>query len=340
MGRHRTAVDSTTPSDPPGPRARRNVAVTAAGVVTAGAGTYGALGSGPLSSGKCARGAVGLRVVAASDIAPALTVIARGARTDGVKSDGNRLAVTVTVAPAPTSPPNSAAAPRVRTTRCGVPDSLLWTDQVAAAVGGVRSAPRRASRRHRWSWASCTRRPNASAGRAGRTPGRPDHLRGEGGVRLGTADPTRGVTGLLAPAMINRGGVRPFRQGDRRRRLHCDRPGGHPYRAAQGSGGRAVTAPYGIRPRTGPAPGPETRAGSGAGPGARPGPRAGGDLRRRTGSLRAATRGPARLTASARGSAASSPRAPAAGRGRGRGSGGRSPTASGHRWCAVGTAPG
>lgn len=207
MGRHRVPVDSTM-TDAPGSRRarRRTVGIAAMLVLAMGAGTFAAVRSGLLPfGGTCRDGTVRLRVVAAPDIAPTLTLLAARARRDAVKSDGQCLDVKVTArAASEVSASLGAGSSDSSDFEVWIPDSGAWIGLADAGqestqvtdIGNIASSPvvmgalQAQAKRLGWpkktyTWAGLT----ASAA--------------EANLRLGAADPARSATGLLALAMVN-----------------------------------------------------------------------------------------------------------------------------------------
>ncbi|RLL70006.1 substrate-binding domain-containing protein [Streptomyces sp. Z26] len=221
MGRHSlpdrpgrsSAGGSADPPPPGGPGpagplpwrrpSRRTVLVATAVVLALGAGTVGAARSGMLPFDEpCEGNTVGLRVAAEPSVAPALRAVADRAREDGTTSDGQCLDVRVSdrtgVEMAGTLGGGSASGFDV-----WVPDSALWvtrataygkavpldtTGSVASSPLGFAALPDEAEKlgwpERTYSWAEL-------AGAAQ-----------EGALRVGSADPTRSASGLLALARI------------------------------------------------------------------------------------------------------------------------------------------
>ncbi|WOX25615.1 substrate-binding domain-containing protein [Streptomyces solicathayae] len=190
-----------------GGRLRRRTVALATVLVLAVAGGVGlAARNGLLSTGPDCDDAGGrLDVVASPDIAPALREIADDLRAQRVTSDGNCLDVRVTARE------NSVVATSLATARntpdfdVWIADSSVWTERAKGSgdgvpllsAGGVASSPVTL----------------ATAPAAARTLGWPSRthswaqlaaLAGEPGkLRLGSADPARSATGLLALAGIS-----------------------------------------------------------------------------------------------------------------------------------------
>ncbi|MFE3603836.1 VWA domain-containing protein [Streptomyces sp. NPDC059096] len=187
------------------PPSRRTVTIAAAVVVSVAAGTGIAAGSGLLSSGtSCDSTPVRLDLVASPDIAPALRAVADRARRDHVTSDGRCIDIRVT-ARENAEVANALAGGSGRPDyQIWVPDSDLWVDRAKSVGDGVSLTPAgnvalspvalaalpESARALGWpkktyTWASLA----AAAGNA-------DTL------RLGSADPSRSATGLLALSSI------------------------------------------------------------------------------------------------------------------------------------------
>ena len=194
--------------DPP-PRAgsrRRNIMIASALVLAVAAGAGVAVQTGALPFGESCEGdSVTVRVAAAPDIAPALRGVAERARDSGTTSDGHCLDVRVSARTGAEvadtlrqkgSPPYEV----------WLPDSALWVERADATgtapsmktLGTVASSPvtlaavPSAAKNLNWpkksySWAEIA----ASA-------------TDDGGLRLGSADPARSATGLLALTRIQR----------------------------------------------------------------------------------------------------------------------------------------
>ncbi|WP_176954029.1 substrate-binding and VWA domain-containing protein [Streptomyces indicus] len=209
MGRHnmpdRRSRASAAGSQRPGPR-RRMVAISTVLVVgVVGTAAYAVGGDWLPFADNCADDAVRIDVVAAPDMAPALTDAADYARDNEIVSDGRCMDVRVT------SQDSSKFAEYLRSEgdpgpyEVWVPDSDLWVEQVQlrgeesllTPTGNIASTPvtmgmvPTAAKKLGWpkktySWAEL-------AGAA--TQG--DQL------RLGAADPARSATGLLALAKVS-----------------------------------------------------------------------------------------------------------------------------------------
>ncbi|MEE1799031.1 hypothetical protein ACIQVO_14365 [Streptomyces sp. NPDC101062] len=188
------------------PPRRRTVTIAAAVVVSVAAGTGIAAGSGllSLSETSCGNAPVRLDLVASPDIAPALRAVADRARRDHVTSDGRCIDIRVTArenAEVANALATATAAPDYQ---IWVPDSDLWVDRAKniedavsltpagnVALSPVALAALPASARalgwptKTYTWAALA----AAAGNA-------DTL------RLGSADPSRSATGLLALSSI------------------------------------------------------------------------------------------------------------------------------------------
>ncbi|UNS95766.1 substrate-binding and VWA domain-containing protein [Streptomyces tubbatahanensis] len=190
-------------------RARRRTVFLAVGLVVAlGAGTIVATRTGVLPfGGACDGSTVELRVAAAPAIAPALRAVADRAREENARSDGQCLDVHV----GERTGAEMAAALRRGGGKAAedfdvwLPDSRIWTDRASSSsgrdtglrpLGSVASSPLTlaavpaAAEEMGWpgttySWAQLATAAN-----------------GEGDLRVGTADPVRSATGLLALTRI------------------------------------------------------------------------------------------------------------------------------------------
>lgn len=201
MGRHSLPDHYGAGGSDPRPRARRRtMAVATVLVLTVAGGTAAAVKSGLLSFGSsCQDDAVRLRLAASPDIAPVLTAAAERARQQNVTSDGRCVAVSVTARDS-YKVADTLAARRKTDVQVWVADSDLWVDRItndntatevtpAGAVAstpvGVAMVPEAAKSlgwpKKTYSWielAGATMRDDA--------------------LRLGSADPSRSSTGLLA----------------------------------------------------------------------------------------------------------------------------------------------
>ncbi|MEU3463873.1 VWA domain-containing protein [Streptomyces sp. NPDC006733] len=204
MGRHRIPDDPREAGGAPRPRVRRRtIAVATTFVLALGAGTFVVLRSGPLS-GNCGQGVVKIGVAASPDIAPALTTIARQARTTGVRTDGRCLDVAVTARASADVADALGKAPADPGFQVWIPDSSVWLDQVTLGGRGTPLTSMTSIARSpvvvgtletqakglgwpskAYTWADLT----TAAGE-------------KSNFRLGTADPARSATGLLGFTMI------------------------------------------------------------------------------------------------------------------------------------------
>ncbi|EDY45027.1 substrate-binding and VWA domain-containing protein [Streptomyces sp. SPB074] len=201
MGRHKVAEEDRGGRGGPRGRTRgRTVALATVLVVAVVAGGGIAVRSGliPLG-GSCADDAVRLEVSASPDIAPTLREAAGYAKEHEVTSDGNCLDVRVS------AEDSSKVAERLKAGKdpgfhAWVPDASMWVDQAnsggnsaqVSPTGAIASTPvavgmtEKAAKKLGWpektySWAEL-----AAAGSQGDS------------LRLGSADPARSATGLLA----------------------------------------------------------------------------------------------------------------------------------------------
>ncbi|MEU1668833.1 substrate-binding domain-containing protein [Streptomyces sparsogenes] len=215
MGRHSLPEDSAGPEHSPrqDPKRsgsvarRRTVAISTALALVLASGAALALRGELLSPmASCASDSVRLGVAASPDIAPALREVAERARATGVRSDGRCLDVKVTSRESYEVADALGDDSRDPGFQVWLPDSSLWVDRAASSptasvpldtLGGVASSPvavaatPSAAERLGWpgkrySWARL-----ATAATGGED------------LRLGSADPARSATGLLALARVN-----------------------------------------------------------------------------------------------------------------------------------------
>ncbi|MFF0747410.1 substrate-binding and VWA domain-containing protein [Streptomyces sp. NPDC004111] len=203
MGRHSLPDEygqDTARSTRPAVRAR-TVAVATALVLAVAAGTTYAVQSGLIGSGACGDGTARLDVAASPDVAPALRAAADEARRTDIRSDGNCLDIRVSARDSARvadslGPGKDRGSPDFQ---IWVPDAKLWLERARAAGSvtlsslgrvavspvGVAAVPTAAAKlgwpRRTYSWAEL-----AAAGTT------------RAAMRLGTADPSRSATGLLA----------------------------------------------------------------------------------------------------------------------------------------------
>ncbi|RDG30535.1 substrate-binding domain-containing protein [Streptomyces corynorhini] len=204
MGRHSLPdVRPTGAGRARSPR-RRHVSIAAALVLAVTAGTGVAARAGLLSFGTpCDKAPVRLDIAASPDIAPALREIAERARRDRVTSDGNCLDIRVSA-----RENFKAAAALAGGTAPGyqvwVPDSDVWVDRAKGSGDGIALTPA----------GNVASSPVtlAAVPRSARTLGWPHETytwaelaaaaTGTGRPRLGSADPLRSATGLLALSSV------------------------------------------------------------------------------------------------------------------------------------------
>ncbi|MGW2182762.1 substrate-binding and VWA domain-containing protein [Streptomyces sp. NPDC001732] len=207
MGRHSLPDDRARGGSGDGspPRRRRTVVIATVLVLAVAAGTAVAARGGLLPfSESCEDSAVRLSMVASPDIAPAVRALADRARTDEVRSDGRCLYVTVTARDSYKVAEALSGGARTPDYQIWLPDSDLWLDRAKGSGDGVPTTPGdsiasspvtmamvpSAAKRLGWpkkqySWAGLTAATMESAG-----------------VGLGSADPARSATGLLALSSI------------------------------------------------------------------------------------------------------------------------------------------
>lgn len=205
MGRHSLPDEYGQDTARPGKRAvrGRTVAVATALVLAVAAGTTYAVQSGLLGSGACGDGTVRLDMVVSPDMAPALRAAADEARRTETKSDGDCLDVRVAARDSSQVADSLASGKGTPDYQIWVPDAELWLERsrisgavtlsslgkVAASPVGVAAIPAAAAAlgwpRKTYSWTEL-----ATAGTT------------RAALRLGTADPARSATGLLALTSI------------------------------------------------------------------------------------------------------------------------------------------
>nr|WSW70462.1 substrate-binding and VWA domain-containing protein [Streptomyces sp. NBC_00995] len=206
MGRHSLPDDYATDGsgDRP-PRRRRTVAIATMLVLAVAAGTAVAAQGGLLSfSESCDDTAVHLSMMTSPDIAPAVRAVADKARKDNLRSDGHCVDVDVVARDSYKVADALARGTRAPDYQMWLPDSDLWLnrakgtgdavpitpgDSVASSPVTLAMVPSAAESlgwpAKQYSWAELT----AAAMEADK-------------VRLGSADPARSATGLLALTSI------------------------------------------------------------------------------------------------------------------------------------------
>ncbi|MGW3630910.1 substrate-binding and VWA domain-containing protein [Streptomyces sp. NPDC005122] len=217
MGRHSLPHPSGAGAATPRPRPRRRtVAFATALVLTVAAGAAAAVDGGLFSIGSsCRDSAVHITVAASPDMAPALKALADHARDRDITSDGHCIDVTVTARES-YQVAQSLGSGRRTGIQAWVPDSDVWVDGVTARSGalqvtkagnvasspvGVAMVPSAATSLG-WPAKTYTWTELADAST------RDDRF------RLGTADPARSATGLLALTRLSgaadgtQGGIR------------------------------------------------------------------------------------------------------------------------------------
>lgn len=206
MGRHRIS-EPHLPEDGPPPRSRHRAGTVAAVLVlVAGAGAFAVLRGDLLGAGgTCHGGTVHITAAVSPDLAPAVAQVADHARSAHAKSDGQCLDVQVS-ARASADVADELARGTGHAPQFGIwiPDDGIWVDQAAAARGDLSFSRQGSVARSpvvvgaleqqagRLGWPSKTYTWGELAGAAARS-----------GLRLGTPDPERTSTGVLALAMIN-----------------------------------------------------------------------------------------------------------------------------------------
>ncbi|MDP5310596.1 MULTISPECIES: substrate-binding and VWA domain-containing protein [Streptomyces] len=206
MGRHSLPDDYATDGsgDRP-PRRRRTVAIATMLVLAVAAGTAVAAQGGLLSFSKsCEDTAVHLSMMTSPDIAPAVRAVADKARKDNLRSDGHCVDVDVVARDSYKVADALARGTRAPDYQMWLPDSDLWLnrakglgdaipitpgDSVASSPVTLAMVPSAAKSlgwpEKKYSWAELT----AAAMESDK-------------VRLGSADPARSATGLLALTSI------------------------------------------------------------------------------------------------------------------------------------------
>ncbi|WP_329542434.1 substrate-binding and VWA domain-containing protein [Streptomyces sp. NBC_01358] len=206
MGRHSLPDDYATDGsgDRP-PRRRRTVAIATMLVLAVAAGTAVAAQGGLLSFSKsCEETAVHLSMMTSPDIAPAVRAVADKARKDNLRSDGHCVDVDVVARDSYKVADALARGTRAPDYQMWLPDSDLWLnrakglgdaipitpgDSVASSPVTLAMVPSAAKSlgwpEKKYSWAELT----AAAMESDK-------------VRLGSADPARSATGLLALTSI------------------------------------------------------------------------------------------------------------------------------------------
>lgn len=206
MGRHSLPDDYATDGsgDRP-PRRRRTVAIATMLVLAVAAGTAVAAQGGLLSFSKsCEDTAVHLSMMTSPDIAPAVRAVADKARKDNLRSDGHCVDVDVVARDSYKVADALARGTRAPDYQMWLPDSDLWLnrakgledaipitpgDSVASSPVTLAMVPSAAKSlgwpEKNYSWAELT----AAAMESDK-------------VRLGSADPARSATGLLALTSI------------------------------------------------------------------------------------------------------------------------------------------
>ncbi|MEV0750686.1 substrate-binding and VWA domain-containing protein [Streptomyces sp. NPDC050273] len=206
MGRHSLPDDYATDGsgDRP-PRRRRTVAIATMLVLAVAAGTAVAAQGGLLSFSKsCEETAVHLSMMTSPDIAPAVRAVADKARKDNLRSDGHCVDVDVVARDSYKVADALARGTRAPDYQMWLPDSDLWLnrakglgdaipitpgDSVASSPVTLAMVPSAAKSlgwpEKKYSWAELT----AAAVESDK-------------VRLGSADPARSATGLLALTSI------------------------------------------------------------------------------------------------------------------------------------------
>lgn len=180
---------------------RRTVLIATALVLSVAAGTGIAAASGLLSfADGCAGSAVRIDLAASPDIAPAVRAVADSARRDDVTSHGRCVDVRVEARDNYEIADDLATGTATPDYEVWLPDSDVWVERALGADDGIALTPA--------GNAATTPVALAVVPSAGATLGWPQRTytwagltsaaEGEDGVRLGTADPARSATGLLA----------------------------------------------------------------------------------------------------------------------------------------------
>ncbi|WP_329070471.1 substrate-binding domain-containing protein [Streptomyces sp. NBC_01429] len=215
MGRHSLPdVRATGAGRARSPR-RRHVSIAAALVLAVTAGTGVAARAGLLSfGGPCDAAPVRLDIAASPDIAPALREVAERARRDRVTSDGNCLDIRVS-ARENFKAATALARGSAPDFQVWVPDSDVWVDRAKGSGDGIPLTPA----------GNVASSPVALAAvpRSARTLGWPREtytwaelaaaVTDTGRPRLGSADPVRSATGLLALSSVAESAQQKGRDG-------------------------------------------------------------------------------------------------------------------------------
>ncbi|MEU9100702.1 substrate-binding and VWA domain-containing protein [Streptomyces sp. NPDC048361] len=220
MGRHSLPDDAATPSSGAARVAarRRTVAIATALVMAVAGGTAIAVQRGLLSFRRsCAASAVRLDLVASPDIAPAVRAVADRARTEKITSDGSCMDVRVSARDS-YEVAASLASPAPPDFSVWIPDASLWVDRAKDAgesagvvtAGHIAASPvalavvPEAAKPLGWPQRTYTWAELATA------TAQDDKL------RLGSADPARSASGLLALSSIATSAASGGADGDTR----------------------------------------------------------------------------------------------------------------------------
>ncbi|MCX5383691.1 substrate-binding and VWA domain-containing protein [Streptomyces sp. NBC_00083] len=220
MGRHSLPDDAATPSSGAARVAarRRTVALATALVMAVAGGTAIAVQRGLLSFRRsCAASAVRLDLVASPDIAPAVRAVADRARTEKITSDGSCMDVRVSARDS-YEVSASLASPAKPDFSVWIPDASLWVDRAKDAgesagvvtAGHIAASPvalavvPSAAKPLGWPQKTYTWAELATA------TAQDDKL------RLGSADPARSASGLLALSCIAKSAASGGADGDTR----------------------------------------------------------------------------------------------------------------------------
>lgn len=202
MGRHSLPDAATTDDTRSRPRVRRRtVAVAASLVLAVAAGTGAAVRTGLLSfPDSCADDAVRIDLAASPDIAPVVRAAADRARAGGVRSDGQCMDVRVVARHNHEVAELLATGSNSPDYEVWLPDSAVWADRVQTTGDGVPLTPA--------GNVALSPVTFAAVAEAGEGLGWPDRTytwaelssaaTSSERLRLGSGDPARSATGLLA----------------------------------------------------------------------------------------------------------------------------------------------
>ncbi|MCX4821625.1 substrate-binding and VWA domain-containing protein [Streptomyces sp. NBC_01142] len=220
MGRHSLPDDDATDGGRSRPRVRRRtIAIATTLVLAVAAGTGIAAQNGLLSfTGSCEDSAVRLDLIASPDIAPAVREAAVRAREEQITSDGQCMDVRVVARENHKVAQELAVDAGKPEYEVWLPDSAVWAERVQDLGDGVPLTPA--------GNVATTRVALATVPSAGSTLGWPKKTytwaqltaaaTETDSVRLGTADPARSATGLLALTSVSQSARKEGPEADTR----------------------------------------------------------------------------------------------------------------------------